>query len=208
MEKIKQEKIKATQKELRLQKKIIEAIENKKDTSALVKQLADLRAKIAEEAELKELKKVADQRAELKDKAAKVIEKAAKQNKAILEFLKKRDILLDQLKPLIEPMKELAKLQAASWERLPGKCYLFNDIGQFNAAIKGIPQDYFPEGFGVDFLQMKGGQINAIGKAKEAQQYFLAAYGLIAAFEKVKSRLPLQAAEGLMSLDKKSEKKK
>jgi len=200
-----------TVKELELQKKIIEALEAHKDTAALVQELKELRADIAAKNELKELQKVADDRKELKDKAAKVIKKVDKQSKAIDAFLKARDELLKNLEPLLEPMKELAKMQAAAYERIPGECYLFNDFIQFAEHVRGIPSDYLPDNFGCNFLSLKGGQVDAMGKAAEAQQYFLAAYGILAAFEKGLSKLPLREAEGLMAIEKKkgtSEKKK
>jgi hypothetical protein len=185
-----------------LQKKIIDALEahKEKEAEALGKELKEMRADIEAKKELKELGKIAEARKELKDKAAVVIKKVSKQTKAIDEFLLKRDTLIKQLEPLIEPFKELAKLQAAAWEREPGECYLFNDIGAFAAAIEKIPKDYFSEGFGCSFIRMKGDQVDAMGKAEESLQYFSAALGILLAFEKGESKIPLQKAEGLMSL--------
>jgi hypothetical protein len=186
----------------KLQKKIIEALEEGKDTAALQKELRELKANIEANREIEELKKVADQRLLLKDKAAKILKTVSKQSKAISEFLEKRDLLIEKIKPLIEPFKELVKLQAASFEREPGSCYLINDIGQFNAMIKDIPADYLPKGFGCEFLTMEGGKVEATGKANEAYFYFLAAYGILTAFSKELSKLPLTEAEGLMSIKK------
>ena len=193
-----------TKEEIELQGKIVSAIEMKKDTSGLLAELKSLRDTIAQKTEMENLRAVAEQRKGLKFKAQAIIDKVEKQSKAINEFLLKRDAIIKMLEPLLEPFKELAKMQSASWEREPGQCYLFNDMGVFAAAVKDIPADYLPEGFGCSFLQMKGGQELAIGKAVEALDYFSAAYGILVAFEKGLSKIPLQAAaEGLLSQEKK-----
>jgi len=168
-----------------IQKQIIVKLEAGEDVSELTKRLAQERAKIAAQAEIEQLKKIADERQALRDKAEAVKVKVQKQGEAIDAFLKARDTLVSQLQPLIEPMSELAKMAAAGWEREPGACYSgFGDIPQFAAAVKGISEGYLPADFGCPFLEMAGGQVDALGKAGEAYSYFTSALGILSSLQK------------------------
>lgn len=189
-----------------LQKKIIDALEAGKDTSALQKELRELKMEIIEKKELEDLKVIADEKKDIENKATEIIKKVAKQSNAIDDFLKKRDSLTAQIKPLIKEFQELAKLSAASWEKEPGQCYIFNDIGMFAAAVRDIKSDYLPADFGCAFLRMQGGRVDAMGKTEEALQYFVNAFSIIDAMEKGEINIPLQKAEGLLSLEKKEKK--
>ena len=181
-----------------LQKRIVKALETGQDPAPIQKELAEVRAKIAAAVELEELQKIANERQKLRDKAEAVKGKVQKQSDAIDRFLELRDTLVKQLQPLIEPVKELAKLQAPSWEREPGECYLFNDVGQFAGAVQGIPLDYLGKDFGCPFLEMRDGTQKADGKAVEAYNYLLWAHGILSNLQKGQSRLPLKKAEGLL----------
>ena len=189
-----------------IQKQIIVKLEAGEDVSELIRRLAQERAKIAAQAEVEQLKKIADERQALRDKAEAVKAKVQKQGEAIDTFLKARDTLVSQLQPLIEPMSELAKMTAASWEREPGACYSgFGDMGQFAGAVRSVPKGYLPADFGCAFLEMAGGEVDALGKASEAYGYFMAAYGILASLQKGVSTLPLRPAEGLMAIDNEPE---
>lgn len=188
-----------------IQKQIVAKLEVGEDVSELSRQLAQERAKIAAEVEVSELKKIASERQKLRDAAEAVKVKVQKQNEAIDAFLKARDTLISQLQPLLEPMKELAKMQAPSWEREPGECYLFNDIGQFAAAVQGIPEGYLPADFGAHFLEMREGTQKADNKAVEAYTYLQWCVGILSNLQKGIRTLPLKSVDGLMALDNKPE---
>ena len=184
-----------------IQKQIVANLEDGKDISELSRQLATERAKIASQAEVEELQKIADARQALKNKAEAVKVKVQKQDEAIDRFLELRDTLIKQLQPLIEPIKELSKMQTMQGDG-PGECYIgFNDIGQFAAAVNGIPTDYLDKNFGCPFLTIKGGQVDARDKAREACNYLVWATSILSSFEKSLSRLGLKEAEGLMAID-------
>ncbi len=188
-----------------IQKQIIVKLEAGKDVSELTRRLAQERVKIATEGELAELQKIADERQQLRDKAEAVKSKVQKQGEAIDAFLSLRDKLVSQLEPLLEPMGELAKMASASWERDPGECYIFNDMGQFAATVRSVPKGYLPADFGCPFLEMKGGQVDAYGKAPEANAYFMAAVGILAGFTKGVRAIPLKPVEGLVAIDNEPE---
>jgi hypothetical protein len=175
-----------------IQKQIIVKLEAGEDVSELTQRLAQERAKIAAQAEVEELEKIAAGRQALWDQAAKVQEKARLQGEAIDTFLKLRDTLVSQLQPLLKPMSELVKMAAASWEREPGVCYIFNDIGQFAATVRQIPKGYFPADFGCAFLEMAGGKEDARDKARKAHAFLMWALGILTDFQKGISHLPLR----------------
>jgi hypothetical protein len=184
-----------------IQKQIVQALETGQDVKQLRDKLARVRAEIVALVEDEELKKIADQRQALKDKAKAVKVKVQKQGEAIDRFLSLRDALVSQLQPLIEPMRELARMAAAAWERDPGECYIFNDLGQFVGEVNQVRAGYLPPEFGCPFLEMKGGLVDARGKASEAYSYFMSALGILAGLQKGISTFPLRPAEGLMSID-------
>jgi hypothetical protein len=102
-------------------------------------------------------------------------------------------------------VKELAKLQAPSWEREPGECYLFNDVGQFAGEVREIPKGYLPADFGCPFLEMRDGTQKADGKAVDAYKYLLWAHGILASFQKGIHTPSLKPVEGLMAIDNEPE---
>lgn len=189
-----------------IQKQIVVKLEAGEDVSELARRLAQERAKIAAQTEIEQLKKITDERQVLRDRAKAVKAKVQRQSEGIDKFLKARDALVSQLQPLLEPMGELAKMAAAGWERDPGECYAFNDLGQFAGEVRQVPKGYLPTDFGCPFLEMIGGQVDAYGKAPEAYGYFTSALGILANFTKGKSHLPLQPAKGLVAIDNEPEK--
>ena len=188
-----------------LQKRIVKALETGQDPAPIQKELAEVRAKIAAAVELEELQKIANERQKLRDKAEAVKGKVQKQSDAIDRFLELRDTLVKQLQPLIEPVKELAKLQAPSWEREPGECYLFNDVGQFAGAVQGIPEGYLPADFSCFFLEMRDGTQKADGKAVEAYNYLQWCVGILSNLQKGIRTPSLKPVEGLMAIDNEPE---
>lgn len=168
----------------RLQKAIVSALEKGQDVSELSRELARVRATIAAEAEVEELKKIASQRQALRDKAEAVKEKVKKQGEAIDALLTARDKLIGQLQPLIEPMGELSQLAHPSWERDPGSCYLFNDVMSFQASVTGIPRELLGAGFACPTLEMTEPGERSPGKATQALQYLRVCVGILASFRK------------------------
>jgi hypothetical protein len=188
-----------------LQKRVVKALESGQDPAPILKELAELRASIAMEAEKAELQKITDQRQQLRDKAEAIKGKVQKQGEAISRFLELRDSLVSQLQPLIEPMKELAKMQTMQRDG-PGECYAgYSALPQFAGDVRGIPIDYLDKNFGCPFLTMKGGKVDARNKAGEACNYLVWAVGILSNFESRVSPLPLKPAEGLMAIEPESE---
>lgn len=190
-----------------IQKRIVKAFEAGTDTAPLLKELRDVRAKKADEIELEQLQKVAEERQALKAKAQALVAKVEAQEKGIDKFLSARDVLLDKIKPLLPEINELSKMAAPGWERQPGIVYSsFNDAGQFVASVRAIPKDYLPENFHCSFLQMKSGVEKVEGKANEAAQYFMACIGLLDQLVKGEVQATSQDAEGLLANDPETEK--
>lgn len=185
-----------------IQKQIVAKLEVGEDVSELTLQLAKERAKIAAQAEVEELKKIAGQRQALRDRAEAVKAKVQQQGEAIDRLLEQRDILVSQLQLLIEPMRQLAQMAAPAWERDSiGECYLYNDIEVFSGEMRRIPASYLPTGFGVSFLQLGKGEVDARGKVAEAYGYLMVAYGTLAALGKTTLTVSQVPASELMALD-------
>lgn len=190
-----------------LQQRIVKALDKGQDPAPLLKELAELRAKIAKEAEteLAELQKVASERQAIRGKREAVKAKVQKQGEGIDAFLKARDTLVSQLKPLLEPMGELVKMGAVTLDyqgREPGPCYIFSSKSQFGGAVNQIPEGYLPRDFGCPFLQIEGGKVDCREKAAEANKFLNNAHSILAAFTKGIITRPLrQPAEGLVVLD-------
>jgi len=178
----------------KIQKAIISDLEKGEDVSDLSRQLARVRAEIAADAEVQELKKVAEQRQALRGRATAVQEQGKKQSEVADRFLQLRDALVSQLQPLLEPLKELARMQSPSYSRELGE-FIFDDIGQFVNAVKGIPLSYLPANFGCPFLEMSDGTQKADGKASEAYAYLQWCCGILAGLKKGFSALPLKPAD-------------
>lgn len=192
-----------------LQQRIVKALETGQDPAPLLKELAELRAKIAADAQaevdLAELQKVATERQVIRGKIEAVKAKVQKQGEGIDAFLKARDTLVSQLKQLLEPMGELAKMGAVTLDyqgREPGICYIFNSRSQFNGAVSQIPEGYLPRDFGCPFLQIEGGKVDCREKAAEANKFLNNAHSILVGFTKGISIRPLQpATEGLIVVD-------
>jgi len=167
-----------------IQKQIVVKLEAGEDVSQLTRQLAEERAKIAAQAEVLELKKIADARQALRDKAEAVKIKVQKQGEAIDNFLGKRDDVVKQLQPMLEPLKELARMGRATWEGDGGECYLYNDAGQFLGAVRDIPKELLPADFKCPTLEMALPGERSFGKAKEALLYFQSCLGILSNFQK------------------------
>ena len=170
-----------------LQKKVVTALETGKDPAPILKELADVRASIAMEADREEAQKIADRRNALRKRAEGVIATVARQSTAIDEFLAYRDKTLPQLEALIEPVQELARMGRASWEDKqgkPGECYIYPDPSPFQGAIRGIPKELLPDDFKCPTLEMTIPSERSFGKAKEALYYFEACIGILSNFRK------------------------
>lgn len=189
-----------------IKKQIVAKIEKGEDVSELSHQLAEERAKIIAHAEIEELQKVADARQALKEDAEKVKTKIRKQEAAIDKFLSLRDDLARQLQPLIEPMRELAKMQSMHRDGW-GECYSsYIEIGGFTRDVARFPGGYLPVELGCPFVTMKGGKDDVHGKAQEAFNYLSFACGIISNFEKTIVQPPnRKPAEGLMAIDNEPE---
>ena len=181
-----------------LQAKLVKALEEKRDTAPILRQIAEEKARQATGADLAEAEKIARERQELKDKAEKVTAKVERQGKAIDAFLEARSALLERLEPLVEPLQELAGMGAASWERGSGECYLYNDHGQFTGAVRGIPREMLPDGFSCPTLAMLAPGETSYGKAEDASRYLQYAVGILQSY--TKGAMPAITREGDDSL--------
>ena len=169
-----------------LQKQIVANLEDGRDISELSRQLATERAKIASQAEVEELQKVADARQALRNRAENVKATVTRQAAAVDEFLAHRDKLLPQLQELIGPMRELARMGKTAWDDKdgkPGECYIYNDPGSFQAAVRGIPKELLAD-FKCPTLEMAIPSEDSFGKSSEALYYLEACAGILANFRK------------------------
>lgn len=188
-----------------IQKQIVAKLEAGEDVSELTGRLAQERAKIAAQAEVEQLKKIADTRQLLRNRAEAITVKVKRQDEGIDRFLKLRDTIISQIKPSLEEMKELADMQSMGRFGM-GECYAaFNDRGQFAAAVRGIPGGYLPSDFGCPFVSMIGDKTDALDKANEAYSYFSAVLGILGGFMKGTANLSPKPAEGLMAIDNEDE---
>lgn len=180
---------------IELQRNVVKALEQGKDTAPILKELAELRAKQAMDGELVELTKVANQKQALRDTAKGIKDKVEKQNTAIDEFLSARDTLVKQLQPLLESMAKLAKMGAAGWEKEPGEMWTFNDMSVFSAAVRSVPSSYLPSDFGCPWLRMADGATDSRGMANEANQYLNYALAILKGFQKGVSQIGSSKAD-------------
>jgi hypothetical protein len=188
-----------------IQKKIVSALEQGEDVSSLSRELARVRAEIAAEAEVQELKKIADQRQALRDKAEVEMANTQSQGAAIDILLQKRDKLLDQLKPLLEPMRELALLANPSWEHNPGSCYLYPNAASFQGSVTGIPRELLPVDFACPTLEMTAPGERSLGQARQALQYFEFCIGILQSHKKGTMAAYLHPTNSGLLLDVESE---
>lgn len=170
-----------------IKKRIVEKLEKGEDVSDLSRQLDEERAKIVAHADIEELQKVADARQALRGRAEDIKATVARQAAAIDAFLAYRDKILPQLQELIEPMKELARMGKASWDDTdgkPGECFIYNDPGPFQAAVRDIPKELLPADFKCPTLEMAIPSERSVGKSTVALYYLGACIGILANFRK------------------------
>jgi hypothetical protein len=166
-----------------LQKKVVKALETGQDPAPILKELADVRAAIAMEAEQAELQKVVDARKALRDKAEQVTVKIQKQTEAIGTFLKVRDNITEALLPIISKAKELPDLH--------DKCFAeFHDPMQAGAITRAAG-GFLPADLTIPILQLGKGEQYAYDASKQALMYLNYAYGLLANLQKIESK-PVQ----------------
>ena len=188
-----------------IQKQIVVKLEKGEDISELSRQLAQERAKIATQAEIEELQKIADARQTFKKRAEDVKATVERQAVAIDEFLAHRDKILPQLQELVEPMKQLARMGRASWEGDSGECYIYNDSGPFQAAVRDIPKELMPADFKCPTLEMAIPSEHSSGKAKEALFYLEACIGILTNFRKGFMIPTSMSTDGNLLLDNEAE---
>lgn len=181
-----------------LQAKLVKALEAKRDTAPILKQITEERARLATVEDLAEAEKIARERQELKDKAEKVVDKVKRQERGIDAFLEGRSSILAQMEGLVEPLQELARMGAAAWEREHGDCYLYADQAQFAGACRGIPREMLPDGFSCPTLAMTQPGETSFGKAEDAARYLQYAVGILQSY--TKGAMPAITREGDDSL--------
>ena len=176
-----------------IQQQIVKAMEAGKDTSALLKELADVRAAIAMEAEKAELEKIVSARKALKDKAELIQAKVQKQGEAIDAFLKARDFVVEGLAPLLEKVKELPALH--------DECFAqFHDpmvAGYTFQEAKG----FLPADLTVPYLQLGQGTTNAYDASRQALYYLAAGYGLLANLKRIETKPQQPQKDSILDVD-------
>jgi len=154
-----------------LQKRIVKALETGRDPTPIQKELGQLRAKIAAEAEMEELKKIVDKRQELRNKAEALKLKVQQQDEAIDNFLKARDSIIESLATILVKVRELPKIQ--------DECYRqFQDAGQLLWITK-LPEGYLPKGLTVPMLEVSSGMEYGNDKSAQAVFYITSAMGFL-----------------------------
>jgi len=176
-----------------LQKKVVKALETGQDPAPILKELADLRAAIAMEAEKAELQKIADERQALRDKAEVVKGKIQKQGEAIDIFLKARDTVTTELAPIVERAKELPKLQS--------ECYAeYHDPGILVWTAK-LPEGYLPKDLSVPMLEGKDGIMDCHDRAAQAVWYISAGLGLLQSLKREDRPFPERPASEFEAIE-------
>lgn len=154
-----------------LQKRIVRALETGQDPAPILKELADLRASIAMEAEKAELQKIVNERQALRDKAEAVKVKVQKQGEAIDTFLKARDSITEALIPILQRAMELPGLQ--------NECYSqYHAPGEMSFLMK-LPEGYLPKGLAIPMLEGADRVSDAYDRAAQAVWYIGAGCGLL-----------------------------
>lgn len=184
-----------------LQKQIVKALELGEDPAPILQELADLRASIAMAAEREEFQKIADARQRLRDKAEAVKATTQKQGAAIDTVLQKRDILLAQLKPFMQPLQELAEMASPSWERFPGSCYLYSSPAAFQGSVISIPRELLGADFSCPTLEMTEPGEHSPGKMVQALQYLAYCLGILQSFRKGSMLAHPRPTDGSLLLD-------
>ncbi len=173
-----------TETEIRtLQRRIVDRIEDGKDTADLEHELARLRAEAAAQVEIEQLQGVAERRTKLRETAAAVRQKVRRQGEAIDAFLGARDELLAALQPHIEPMRRLVEAGSPPWEG-SGECYLYSNATQFGAAVSSIPKELLGADFACPTLVMAAPGEHSLGQVTRAAMHLQACVGILANFRK------------------------
>ena len=166
-----------------IQKQIVAKLEVGEDVSELTRRLAQERARIAAQIEVEELKKIVDERQQLRDKAAKVQEKVKLQGEAIDAFLKVRDAIITPLAELVEKARDLPKLQS--------ECYAqYHDAFVFGGDMRQIPKGYLLADFNCPILDMASGVSESYDVAAQAFFYLQSGLGLLANLTKGEMTIP------------------
>lgn len=169
-----------------IQKQIVVKLEAGEDISELTRQLTQERAKIASQAEIEQLKKITDERRQLRDKADVIRGKVQKQDAAINSFLKARDGIIKALTPILEQAKKLPELQAKCYEQYRGP----GDL----VWIKKVPKGYLPKGLAVPMLDTEDGVTDSYDRAAQAVWYIGAGLGSLQGLKREDRPIPEKPA--------------
>ena len=169
-----------------LQQQIVKALETGNDPGPILKELGELRAKIAQEAELAELQKIAEKRQALRDRAEEVKEKIRLQSEAIDAFLKARDAITTALAPILEQARELPALQAKCSEQYRGSSDL--------AWATKLPEGYLPKELTIPFVEGKDKISETYDRAAQAVFYIGAGLGLLQSLKREDRPIPEREA--------------
>ncbi len=177
--------IETRQQELkRVNRQIVRKMEAGEDYSGLRQRRDNIRTEITGLIEDKELRKKAEANNAMQARAEAIKERVQKQDEAIDQLLALRDQVVAKLEPLVEPMKELARLGSLSRSG-PGAVWeQFHDSYSFGAQVAGIRPPYLPEGFSCPILEIAPGTVAAYDKTAEAFQYFQWALGILSNLKK------------------------
>ena len=167
-----------------LQKRIVKALETGEDPGPILSELAEVRTKIASEAELDALQKVAGDRQVLRDKAAALGARIEKQGKAIDDFLKLRDSVCKSLTPILVKAKSLPELQEECTAQFSRSADL--------VWMAKLPVGYLPEGQQIPFLTTTDGVSQIQNKAKMAVAYIGAGLGWLQSIKREYRPLPVR----------------
>jgi hypothetical protein len=166
-----------------IQKQIVDALEEGEDVTRLRNELARVRADIAADAEVEELRKISNARQALRNKAEQIRGKIEKHTEAIDTHLKARDNVTEALLPIIGKAKELVDLH--------DKCFAeFHDPMQAGAIIRSAG-GFLPADLTIPMLQLGNGQQYPYDASRQAFMYLNYAYGLLANQRKVETK-PVQ----------------
>ena len=169
-----------------IQKAIVSALEKGEDVAELSRRLARVRAEIAAEVEVEELKKVATEREELRNQAEAVKARVEKQRVAIAAFLEARDGVVDEMLPFLEKAKTLVDLQ--------GKCYeQYRRAGDL-VWTTSLPEGYLPKELTVPVLEGADKVTDAQDRASQAVSYITAGLGLLQNLQRVDRPFPERPA--------------
>ena len=153
-----------------LQKRIVLAREKGEDPAPILKEQAELRAKIAAAAEIEAADQIVKQRQDLRDKAEAIKAQVQVQNDAISAFLKARDALVTELAPLVEKSSELMALQEL--------CYSQFGIGQIGLIPK-LPESYLSSSLRISILTSRDGTSDERQRTSQGVFYLRSGLGCL-----------------------------